>query len=779
MAGRREYALGGLHCAGCAAEIEAQIKALPSVSRADLNFGAGTLTVEADGAEPGAVTAALKELIAEIEPGVTVREKTPTQAPRHVYRLTNLDCAHCAAKIEAAVRELPGVEDAALAFMTRELRVGSRRDPAVLEGEIRRVVARFEPVVTVVRADREKDAAPAAETGGKGSLYRLGLGVLVYFAALVLPLPAAVQIGFFSLSYLLTGGGVLLRAVRNLARGQFLDENFLMAVATVGAFAIREYPEGVAVMLFYQIGEMFQAAAVDRSRRSIRALLDIRPDYANLEQDGAIVRVSPEAVAVGAAIIVRPGEKVPLDGIIRTGTSFVDTSALTGESVPRAVGPGDEILGGSINAGGVLLATVTREYSDSAVAKILDLVQNAGSKKAPTENFITKFARYYTPAVVGIAAALAVIPPLVLPGADFAEWLYRGLVFLVISCPCALVISIPLGFFGGLGGASRRGILIKGGNYLEALNDVDTVVFDKTGTLTRGVFKVTAVVPAPGMTRENLLAAAALAEAHSGHPIAKSIREAYDGEIPPVKVTAYEDVAGQGVRAMTEEGTILAGSRALLEQAGVSLAAAEPAGTIVHVAVNGSYAGHLLIADEIKADSAAAVRELRRRGVKRVLMLTGDSPAVAARVAGKLALDGYFAGLLPHEKVAKLEEIAGTKGKGHLIFVGDGINDAPVLARADVGVAMGGLGSDAAIEAADVVIMTDEPSKLAEAMRLAGRTRAIVWQNIILTLTVKGAVLALGAGGIATLWEAVFADVGVAVLAILNAMRVLRPGKAE
>jgi len=695
---------------------------------------------------------------------------------RREYILEGLHCANCAAKIEAAAKELPGVETASLDFITRTLSVSatSPQNLAGLDEAIKRLVGKYEPGVTVVPAIREHTDAHAAEgAGDRAELIRLGIGALVYFTVLLTKLSPALELGLYGASYLLIGGEVLYRAARNLARGQVFDENFLMAIATVGALAIREYPEAVAVMLFYQIGELFQDMAVNRSRRSIRALLDIRPDYANLKRGDAIVRSSPETVAIGEVMVIRPGEKVPLDGKIIEGKSLVDTSALTGESVPRTVRPGDEVLSGFINTSGVITAEVIREYGESAVAKILDLVQNAGSKKAPTENFITKFARYYTPAVVGIAAALAVLPPLLVPGALFSDWLYRALVFLVVSCPCALVLSIPLGFFGGIGGASRRGILIKGGNYLEALYKVDTVVFDKTGTLTKGVFEVTSVVPAPGVTRERLLESAALAEAYSNHPIAKSILAAYGRKISGERIASYEEIAGYGTKTVADGSTVLAGNRKLLEPAGI-VPAAEPPGTVVHVAVDGQYAGYLVITDEIKEDSADAIRELRALGVRRLLLLTGDRREVAARVAGELGLDEFHAELLPSEKVARLEEIYRTKGKGHLVFVGDGINDAPVLARADVGVAMGGLGSDAAIEAADVVLMTDEPAKLVEAMQIAGRTKSIVWQNIALTLAVKAVVLALGAGGIATLWEAVFADVGVALLAVLNAMRVLK-----
>ena len=612
----------------------------------------------------------------------------------------------------------------------------------------------------------------------KLEIIRPGIGVLLYLVVLLLNFSPGMELAFFGLSYILIGGDVVLKAVLNLRRGKVFDENFLMTIATMGAFAIQEYPEAVAVMLFYRIGEFFQDMAVNRSRRSIQALLDIRPDYANLQKGEEVIRVSPEEVAIGEVIMIKPGEKVPLDGIITKGQSLLDTSVLTGESVPRRAKIGDEILSGFINSSGVLSMKVTKEFGESTVAKILDLVENASNKKAPTENFVTKFARYYTPVVVAVAMALAIIPPLIIPGAFFSDWLYRALVFLVISCPCALVISIPLGFFGGIGCASQNGVLVKGSNYLEALNNVNSVVFDKTGTLTKGVFKVTALVPAEGFTREKLLETAALAEVYSTHPIAKSILEAYSLEanskaISKERVDSYEEMAGLGVKVVVEGKTILAGNRKLPAQVGITLDKPEVFGTVVHVTIDCQYVGYLLISDEVKEDSVSALAGLKQMGIRRLVMLTGDDKDVAAHVAGELKLDEVHAELLPHEKVAKTEEIYATKGKGTLVFVGDGINDAPVLARADVGVAMGGLGSDAAIEAADVVIMTDEPSKLVTAIKIAKKTRRIVWQNISIALGVKGIVLILGAGGIAALWAAVFADVGVAVIAILNAMRVL------
>ena len=602
----------------------------------------------------------------------------------------------------------------------------------------------------------------------------LGLGALLFAAGMIFDFGPPVELAVFLASYVLIGGEVVLRALKNISRGQIFDENFLMALATVGAFAIGEYPEAAAVMLFYQIGEAFQDYAVGRSRKSISALMDIRPDYANLQGPEGTRRVSPEAVKVGDYIIVKPGEKIPLDGCVTEGRSALDTSALTGESLPRDVEPGSEVLSGSINKNGLLTIRVSKEFGESTVAKILQLVQNAGSSKAPVEKFITKFARYYTPAVVFAALALAVIPPLLIPGARFGEWLGRALVFLVVSCPCALVISIPLSFFGGIGGASRNGILVKGSNFLEALNNVDTVVFDKTGTLTRGVFSVTEIAPAGGLSRDELLRYAALAESNSSHPIAVSIQKAWGQSRAPGSVAGCEEIAGQGLRVTADGKTILAGNSALLENANILFEKADVPGTVVYLAVDGVFAGHIVIADEIKPDSGRAVAELKAMGVKKIVMLTGDSKVVAEKTGAKIGVDMICAELLPHQKVEKLEELEKNRtGKGKLVFVGDGINDAPVLARADVGIAMGGVGSDAAIEAADVVLMTDEPSKIAAAIRIAKKTRGIVWQNILFALGVKAVILVLGAMGIATMWEAVFGDVGVAVIAILNAMRAL------
>ena len=576
-------------------------------------------------------------------------------------------------------------------------------------------------------------------------------------------------------AYLISGWNVLTSAGRNILRGQIFDENFLMTIATIGAIAIHELPEAVAVMLFFQVGELFQSFAVGRSRRSIKSLLEVRPDKANLKVNGEIREVAPEQVEVGDIIVIKPGEKVPLDGEILLGNSQVDTSALTGESVPRTVREGETILAGAINQTGSLTVRVTKLFAESSIAKILNLVENASSKKAPTEKFITRFARYYTPVVVFLSLAVAILPPLLIPGATSEQWVYRALVLLVISCPCGLVISIPLGYFGGVGGAAKRGILVKGSTFLDALTAVKTVVFDKTGTLTEGVFQVTQISPYNGYSETELLTLAALAESQSNHPVARSIIEAYNGAIAESDVTDYKEIPGHGIRAQVQGRSILAGNDRLLHRAKIDHDTCHVEGTVVHLAVDSKYAGYILIADRIKEDAAIAIAQLKQVGVTETVMLTGDNRIVAGSVANQLGLDTYKAELLPEEKVEAIEQyLRKSDKKSKVAFVGDGINDAPVIARADVGMAMGALGSDAAIETADVVLMTDAPSKVAEAINIGRKTHSIVWQNIILAMAVKALFILLGALGVATLWEAVFADVGVALLAILNATRVLK-----
>lgn len=617
----------------------------------------------------------------------------------------------------------------------------------------------------------------------KKRLYRILAGAAVLAVAVAVQelgenLPWFLTLAVFLASYLIIGGDVVKKAVTNIGRGQIFDENFLMSVATVGAFFVGDYPEAVSVMLFYQVGELFQSYAVNRSRKNITELMNIRPDYANVLRDGEEIEVEPDEVGVGERILVKPGERIPLDGVVRKGNSSLDTMALTGESVPREVLCGEEVISGCINLTGVLEVEVTKPFGESTVSKILDLVENASSKKAEAENFITRFARYYTPIVVCAAAALAVIPPIFL--GNWSDWIYRGLTFLVVSCPCAVVISVPLSFFGGLGGASKVGVLVKGSNYLEALARTELVVMDKTGTLTKGSFVVQKIEPATDgngkqvLSQQELLELAALAESYSSHPISLSIRRAYGKEPDKERLKDVKELAGLGVHAVIDGRDIYAGNEKLMRREKISFTKAEPIGTIIHVAEEGRYLGYLLIADELKEDAAACVAGLEKQGVKRIVMLTGDRKEAAEHVARLAGIKEVHSGLLPADKVEEVEKLMASKSpKGKLVFVGDGINDAPVLARADIGIAMGGLGSDAAIEAADVVIMTDEPSKIALAMRISRKTLGIVKQNIVFALGVKILVLILAAFGIANMWLAVFADVGVAVLAILNAMRAL------
>lgn len=614
----------------------------------------------------------------------------------------------------------------------------------------------------------------------------IGLGAFIYIGAMIFELSFWGELSLFLLSYIIIARDIVWKAIRNVFHGQVFDEYFLLTVATLGAFAIKKFPEAVAVMLFFKVGELFQDIALNRSRKSIKFLMEIRPDYANLKIDGETKKVDPDEVNVGEVIMVKPGERVPLDGIVLDGSSLVDTSALTGESVPRKAKAKDEILSGMINKTGLLTVQVTKRFSESTVSKILDLVENAASKKAPTEKFITKFAKYYTPAVVFGAFTLAIVPvilyhipvftPMFAHEETFSEWIYKALIFLVISCPCALVISIPLGFFGGIGASSKRGILVKGSNYLEGLNNLHTVVWDKTGTLTKGVFRITKIVTKNNFPEDKILKFAAQAESQSSHPIAQSILEAFNRKIDERKIENYEEISGYGIKARVEGHYVLVGNDKILHRENIEHDTCDVEGTVVHVVIDYKYAGYIIISDEIKEDTRIAIQRLKDIGVKRQIMLTGDSQEVANAVSQKLGLDEYFAELLPQQKVEKIEELMKNKvnSKDLIAFVGDGINDAPVLMRSDIGVAMGALGSDAAIEAADIVLMTDEPSKLHEAVKIAKRTRGIVWQNIGFALGIKGIFLTISALGMATMWEAVFADVGVALLAILNSTRVLK-----
>lgn len=691
-----------------------------------------------------------------------------------VFLLDELSCPSCGSKIEKEAGMMPQVERASLNFAKKTLTLHtSAADSSELEKQVCQIVNRIEPgSCTLIKEGSSTSPIHSGSLIKKPLLIRLIAGILLLAAAMIMPQVGAWgKVAVFIAAYLTIGADIVWAAIRNIIRGKFLDENFLMSIATVGAFAIGEYPEAVSVMLFYQIGEIFQHYAVNHSRRSIAALIDIRPDYANLHTDSGWTKVHPSEVKPGDVIMVKPGEKIPLDGIITEGNSALDTAALTGESMPADVGPGSLALSGSVNKGGVLIVTAQKSFGESTASKILELVENASGNKAETENIITKFARYYTPAVVGAAALLALIPPLLF-GQDWMSWLNRALVFLVVSCPCALVLSIPLSFFGGLGASSKAGILIKGSNFLEALNRVDTVVFDKTGTLTKGVFTLTKQKTADDFP--NLLEVAAYAEHFSSHPIALSIKNAYNQSILEDRLSSYHEYAGQGISVLFDSKLLLAGTRDWMKHHGIYFEEPDEDGTLVHVAYNGQYAGWLLISDEAKPDSRKTIETLKSIGIRRTVMLTGDRERTALRIAAELGIDEVRAGLLPQDKVTAFEEEKEQKnGKGSIVFVGDGLNDAPVLAMADVGVAMGGIGSDAAIEAADVVLMTDEPYKLVQAVGIARFTHKIVWQNIIFALGVKFLVLLLGALGLASLWAAVFADVGVSLIAVLNAMRIL------
>lgn len=693
--------------------------------------------------------------------------------------LEGLDCANCAAKIERELSKIPGLEEVKVNFATKMVEL-----PPEKIKEAQAAINRVEPGVKLLRALHK--SSPGEEAEEKGRLpYLILSGILFLFGFIfneqLHNTPGSwLEYVVLLTSYFLVGWPVIYRAVMKILRGRLFDESFLMTIATCGAIAIHQLSEAAAVMLFYAVGDYFQDRAVNRSRRSIKALLNIQPDYANLRENGVTRRVRPEEVEVGRVIVVKPGEKAPLDGEILEGVSFVDTSALTGESVPRKVEPGENLLAGMINGQGLLTVKVTKPCAESSVARILDLVEKAAGRKAPTEQFITLFANYYTPAVVAVAAVIALIPPLVISGATFSAWLYRALVLLVISCPCALTVSIPLGYFGGVGASSRNGILVKGANFLDALSALHTVVFDKTGTLTQGVFRVTKIVPKNGFSKDEVISAAAGAELYSNHPIAQSIREAYGQEFLADRVRDYREIPAHGISAVVDGRHVLAGNDRLLHKEGIEHEDCDVEGTSVYVAVDRCYAGYIVISDEIKEDAEEAIMRLRTLGVKKTIMLTGDEESVARRVAEGLGLDGYFAELLPEDKVTRIEELEAAitnRKRQKLAFVGDGVNDAPVITRADIGVAMGGLGSDAAIEAADVVLMEDAPSKLATAVEIARRTRRIVRQNIYLALGSKVFFILLGSVGVAGIWEAVFADVGVTVLAVLNAARTIRVGQ--
>jgi len=689
------------------------------------------------------------------------------------YKIKNLSCASCASKIEDGVAKLEEVNFVSVNFANSFIQV----DTEDLE-KVKKKIKEIEPEVEIVEdADNEAEE----EFNVKRELLKIFVIIsflvvgIIYKEDLHNTQYHAAEYLVFVTIYLLSGWAVLKTAAMNIVKGQVFNEQFLMSVATLGAFAIHEMPEAVAVMVFYNVGEFFQDLAVHRSRRSIKSLLEIRPDHANLLSNGDVKEVSPEDIIVGNKILIKPGEKIPLDGEVMEGSSMLDTSALTGESVPRSVKEGETVMAGMINKSGTLTVKVTKLFGESSIAKILDLVENATSKKAETEKFITKFARYYTPVVVFGALLVAVLPPLLVEGQLFSVWIYRALIMLVVSCPCALVISIPLGYFGGIGGASRRGILVKGSNYLDALTTVGTAVFDKTGTLTKGEFKVSEIGTKNGYEESEVLKLAAYAEVNSNHPIAQSILEAYRNDVDQEKIGNITEIAGHGIEAEVDGRIIIAGNDKLLHSKNIAHDKCDIDGTVVHVAVNSKYAGYIVISDTIKEDAAQAIKELKKLGVNRTVMLTGDNAFAAKSIANKLSIDEVYAELLPEDKVSYIEKFISESGKGDKVaFVGDGINDAPVLARADVGIAMGALGSDAAVETADVVLMNDTLSSVPTSIRIAKKTRRIVWQNIFFALGVKLLFIIFAAFGLATMWEAVFGDMGVALIAILNATRVLK-----
>ena len=782
---KREIVLDGLNCAHCAEVINEKVRNLEEIESSNLNFINKTLTINIYlKYNQEEVIEKVIKIVDDTEPGLTINVKELKSKSRKKELILNgLNCAHCAEVICEKVDKLEEVESANLNFINKVLTINLTSEAnsrETLEKAIK-IINDTEPGLDIQIKDNKtinkKEETSVEKDNSKKDLIKLIIGAMVYILGIYEIATGKTSILnniIFILAYIVIGGDVLIKAIKNIGKGQIFDENFLMSIATIGALGIGESAEAVGVMLFYKLGEYLQAKAVGKSRKSIAELMEIRPDYANLKLGTDIKVVSPYDVEVGDLIVVKPGEKIPLDGTVVDGISMIDTSALTGESLLREVSVGEAVLSGFINKNSVLTVRVDKEFEESTVSKILDLVENASSKKSKTENFISKFSKCYTPIVVISALVIAIVPPIIIPGAYFNDWFYRGLIFLVVSCPCALVLSIPLSFFSGIGYASKQGILIKGSSYLEVLRSVDTVVFDKTGTLTKGVFDVTAINTV-GISEDELLRYAAIAEVNSNHPIAKSIVNHLNGEIELDKITNYEEIAAHGIKVEYDGQYILAGNEKLMMTENILFSKAKEVGTIVYISVNKRYRGYIVISDEIKEDSKEAIEYLRRIGIKEIVMLTGDNKAVADDIASKLNLDKVFSNLLPTDKVSKLEELyEGRDEKSKIAFVGDGINDAPVLARADVGIAMGGLGSDAAIEAADVVLMTDEPSKIGKAIEISKKTNKIVWQNIIFALSIKIIVMILSAGGVATMWEAIFADVGVALIAVINAMRVMK-----
>ena len=751
---KKELMLGGLTCAHCAETIGEVVKNINGVQRSHMNFVSKKLILEIDSCyDEDEVIKEVIQLIDSIEPGLDIQVVTSKQKKvnKEDIILGGLTCAHCAEVIGDRVQSIDGVKNSHLNFVNKKLTLeidsGINKDEVI--NSVIELIDSIEPGLDIQVQNKSESAKEIKKVekkkdNSKKDLFKIIAGVLVFIFAFyqeATGIESRYSLIVFMVSYILVGGDVLYKALKNIKNGRIFDENFLMTVATVGAISIGEPSEAVGVMLFYKIGEYLQELAVGKSRKSISDLMQIRPDVANLKVGNSLKVVDPEEVEIGDYIVVKPGEKVPLDGLVVEGNSMVDTSALTGESVLRTVNKGDELLSGFINKNALLTVQVTKDFSESTVSKILDMVENASSKKSKTENFISVFSRYYTPIVVTLAALLAILPPVFIKGALFSEWIHRGLIFLVVSCPCALVLSIPLSYFSGIGVASKHGILIKGSNYLEALRYVDTVVFDKTGTLTEGVFDVVKV-RSVDVSEDELMKFASIAEANSNHPIAKSILKYYDKQIDLNKIEEYEEIAAHGIKAKYENSTVLAGNEKLMKTNNIKIERSTEIGTIVYVAVNNKFVGYIVIADKIKEDSKDAIKKIKEQGIKKTVMLTGDNKDVADSVAKRLKLDKVFSNLLPNEKVEKIEELYLSRSeKEKIAFVGDGINDAPVLARVDVGIAMGGLGSDAAIEAADIVIMTDEPSKIAQGIKISKKTYKIVWQNIIFALAVKVIIL--------------------------------------
>ncbi|NFI09202.1 cadmium-translocating P-type ATPase [Clostridium botulinum] len=737
---KKKLLLKGLHCANCAAKIERAVQKLNIIEEANYNFNNSTLIINLEETHKDSIIKTIQEIVDRIEPGVKVIDKenlkrTVVHTP--VKNSNNL-------KMENNKEE--------------NLKLDKKENS-------------YEHDHSHGHSHEGEDSDELE----KKTLIRIISGVVLLILATVLKSKETLSIGLYLASYVLIGGKVILSSIRNISKGQVFDENFLMAVATVAAIGVKQYPEAVAVMLFYEVGEFLQDKAVNKSRKSITSLMNIRPDYANLVRGEDIEVVSPEDISIDDIIMVKPGEKIPLDGIVVEGQSFVDTSAITGESLISEISKDSNVLSGYINKNGVIKIKVTKTFGESTVSKILELTENASATKANTEKFITKFARYYTPVVVFAALALAVIPTLILKDPDISKWIYRAAVFLVVSCPCALVISIPLSFFAGIGGASKKGVLIKTGTALEALNDADTIVFDKTGTLTKGVFKVSKIESEEGVNTEELIEYAALVESYSNHPIAKSILKYYEKTIDNKRIEGYEEIVARGVTAYIDGKKVYAGNNKLMEELNINYKKAQEDGVILYIALEDKYIGYIVINDEIKKDSKETIKSLKDIGIKKAAMLTGDRKSTANNIGTFLGMDEIYSELLPQEKVEKMQSLKSKTSKdGKIVFVGDGVNDAPVLAMSDIGVSMGGLGSDAAIEASDLVLMSDEPSKLVDAIKIARKTHKIVWQNIIIVLIIKFAVLALAVMGKSTMWMAVFADVGVALIAVINALRILK-----